>query len=289
MRDHPASLAVSLFRAIRLTIHLLHGTFLATFYPVLSHDKQKRILRKWSMQILHILNIRIEIEGECAATENAGCLMIANHSSWLDIFVLNAIHPVRFIAKAEVRDWPLIGWLCQRSGTIFIKRTLRKDAAAINRQISTLLGQGICIGLFPEGTTTDGKQVGHFHSALIQPAIDAGAQICPIALRYCNEAKEPSLAAAFTGDMTLAASIWRILRCSRLCVSVAFTPSLSPLADNRRVLALTAQHAIAESLHKSSSHAHHFPEFHDILPYALPAAQSAYVLLLDPILHQIPK
>ncbi|MDD5611700.1 MAG: lysophospholipid acyltransferase family protein [Gallionella sp.] len=215
-------------------------------------------------------------------------MLVANHISWLDIFVLNAIYPARFIAKAEVRSWPLIGWLCQRSGTLFIERTLRKDAAAINLKIAGLLKQGQCVGLFPEGTTTDGKRVGHFHSALFQPAIDAGARICPVALHYQESCGRPSTVTAFTGEMTLAASIWRILRCPRLDAFAASTPALATSHDNRRVLALAAQRAIAEKLQMSSSKMD-FTELPAPPPQLLFAAQSAYVLLLDPILHGLHK
>jgi 1-acyl-sn-glycerol-3-phosphate acyltransferase len=98
------------------------GMLLAIIYPHLSRTRQRRILKSWSRQLLTILNIGIQIEGKQPTRIEGGHLMVANHVSWLDIFVLNAIHPAQFIAKSEVRDWPIIGWLCRRSGTMFIPR-----------------------------------------------------------------------------------------------------------------------------------------------------------------------
>jgi len=184
MDERLPGLPVSLFRGGRLALHLFYAVLLAIFYPHLHQTRRRRTLKAWSRQLLDILNIGIRTEGPWPVRGEGGYLIVANHVSWLDIFVLNAIYPARFIAKAEVRNWPLIGWLCKRSNTIFIERAMRQDAASINRHVSLLLEQGACVGLFPEGTTTDGKQAGHFHSALIQPAIDAGAMLCPIALRY---------------------------------------------------------------------------------------------------------
>jgi len=288
MHNTTPNILVSLCRAGRLALHLVYGAFLAVFYPGLSQTRQRRILRGWSKQLLSILNIRILTEGKPVDRAEAGCMLIANHTSWLDIFVMNAVHPVRFIAKAEVLNWPLIGWLCQRTGTIFIQRASRKHTAAINLQISSLLTQGICVGLFPEGTTTDGKQVGHFHSALLQPAIDAGAKLCPIALRYQHLSGNTSTLAAFTGEMTLINSIWQILRGAQLNAVLAFTPALTPLDTNRRVLARSMQRSIAQELLQPIP-AQDFSEHPSAIPHALFSTQLAYVLLLDPILHNLPK
>jgi 1-acyl-sn-glycerol-3-phosphate acyltransferase len=283
MDNNPTNLLLRIFRGVRLAIHLVNGMLMAIIYPYLNEAKQRRTLKKWSRQLLAIFNIGIQIEGQQPARSEGGYLIVANHVSWLDIFVLNAIHPSRFIAKSEVRDWPIIGWLCQRTNTIFIERAVRQNAVAINQHASYLLGQGVSIGLFPEGTTTDGKQVGHFHSALIQPAIDAGVRLCPIALRYQDEEGERSSAAAFIGDTTLIQSIAKLLQSAHLNALVVFTPTLLATNENRRVLARSAQSAIAQALqnmginHQSSEH--HTPH------HSLLASQSSYGLLVDPLLN----
>lgn len=290
MDKRSPDMLVSVFRGSRLALHLFYGMLLAVIFPHLNQTRQRRAMKTWSRQLLTILNIGIQIEGQQPTRGEGGCLIVANHVSWLDIFVLNAIHPSRFIAKSEVRSWPIIGWLCRRSGTIFIERSLRQDASLINQRVSLLLGQGACIGLFPEGTTTDGKQVGYFHSALIQPAIDAGIRLCPIALRYQDKVGELEIVAAFVGDMTLVQSIWQILRCPHLNALVVFTPALLAASANRRVLARTAQVAIAQGLQtiattRQAVAQQEVPSF----PQNMLSSQSAYALLINPVLNQLPK
>lgn len=290
MDERTPSLPTSLFRGSRLTLHLFYAVLLAVFYPHMNQTKRRRILKTWSRQLLDILNIGIRAEGEMSVRREGGFLIVANHVSWLDIFVLNSIYPSRFIAKAEVRGWPLIGWLCKCSNTIFIERAMRQDAASINRRVSLLLEQGVCVGLFPEGTTTDGKQVGHFHSALIQPAIDAGAMLCPIALRYQDRNGKQSSTAAFTGDMTLSRSIWRILRSPRFDALLTFTPALATAGENRRVLARAAQEAISRGLQDVAA-MRQAPkqEATSAVSQSLLSTQSAYAPLLLPLPNQLPK
>lgn len=283
MHKASADILASALRGARLALHISYGMLLAVFYPYLNQTRQRRILKRWSRQLLNILNIGIQIEGHQPARSEDGCLMVANHVSWLDVFVLNAIHPSQFIAKSEVCSWPIIGWLCKCGGTIFIERAVRRDTALINQRVGMLLKQGVCVGLFPEGTSTDGRQVGHFHSALIQPAIDAGVRLCPIALRYHDENGELSTVAAFTGDTTLAQSIFRILRCRRHNVLAVFTPALTTINENRRVLARSAQEAIARGLQNIPS-GQQAPETAFALPETQFSSQSAYALLLNPIL-----
>lgn len=289
MDERRAGMPVAVFRSCRVAVHLLYGLLLAVPCPHLSQASQRRIIQAWSRQLLSILNIRIRIQGRQPARGEGGCLLVANHVSWLDICVLNALHPARFIAKSEVRNWPVIGWLSIRSGTLFIERALRRNAALINRRLSHLLEQGECVALFPEGTTTDGKQVGHFHSALIQPAIDAGSQICPTALCYQDPDGKPSPAAAFIGDTTLLQSIWQILRCRQLDASVLFSPALPTADQNRRVLARSAQAAIAQGLRlavtaRQAAAPQAAPYPHDML-----SSRSAYALLVDPVPHHVAK
>ncbi len=290
MATNSPKMLVSLFRCGRLALHICYGILLAIFHPHLDQAKQRDIVKAWSRHLLTILNIDIQINGHQPTRGQGGCLIVANHVSWLDIFVLNAIHPSQFIAKSDIRNWPIIGWLSRRSGTIFIERALRRGASLINQRVGHLLSQGACLGLFPEGTTTDGRQVGHFHSALFQPAIDAGIRLCPIALRYQNEEGHLSSAAAFTGEMTLVQSIWTIVRAPHLHALVIFTPALMAGSANRRVLARSARESIAQVLETIDT----TPKTATTKePSALPgttlSSQSSYALLIDPLLNQLRK
>lgn len=289
MGERTPNFLISVLRGCRLVLHLFYGCLLAIFYPHFDQTRQRRTLKIWSRQLLTILNIGIQIEGQQPTHGEGGCLIVANHISWLDIFVLNAIHPTRFIAKSEVRNWPIIGWLCRRSGTIFIERAMRQDATIINQRVGLLLNQGAYITFFPEGTTTDGNQVGHFHSALMQPAIDAKTRLCPIALRYQGKDGELENAAAFVGDMTLIQSIWRILRCPHHNALVVFTPALMADNTNRRVLARSAQNAIAQVLQKFSTPPPTSLQAAPAFPKTMLASQSSYALLVNSQLQQLPK
>lgn len=136
----------------------------------------------------------------------------------------------------------------------------------------------------------DGRQVEHFHSALIQPAIDAGAMLRPIALRYQDENGRQNGAAAFIGDMTLSQSIWRILRSPRFDALLVFTPALPTAGENRRVLARAAQEAISQGLQNVAA-VRHLPEHEtaSAIPQTLLSAQSAYGPLFLPLPNQPPR
>ena len=181
-------------------------------------------------------------------TAAPGRLGLANHVSWLDVFAINAVLPCRFVAKAEISKWPLLGVLVARSGTLFIERGRRHAVAAINHAVSQHLKQGETIVVFAEGTTTDGSEVLPFHSNLIAPAIDVGAAIWPIALRYTEQGQR-SAAAAFIGEMGILTSLAQILVARELVVQVAVLPPILPSdALDRHAMARAARTAIAQHL-----------------------------------------
>ncbi len=178
-----------------------------------------------------------------------GGLFIANHISWLDIFVLNAARPMAFVAKSEVRDWPLFGWLAAHTDTLFLQRRRRGHARTVNERVAHLLSSGADVAVFPEGTTTDGTRLLPFHGALLQPAIDGGYPIQPVSLAYFDEHGQRSLAPAYAGETTLAECVAAIIACRALSVRLRTTPSIVPGNTlDRRALAAMARGAIAYSL-----------------------------------------
>ncbi len=249
MPQSPVTLALAGFRAMRFALHLLYGAMLAIVFPSLNIRYQKRILRRWSAELLDIFNVRTSTNGPVFLQNITRGMIVANHISWLDVIVLNAALPLRFVSKSEVRHWPVIGWLCAQAQTLFIERGKRSDTARTNLQIAESLQQGHCMAIFPEGTTTDGSHVRHFHSSLLQPAIDARTLIYPVAIRYHDKNNRPNLDAAYIDDTTFVASLWKIL-CSRdLHVRLTSTPVLdSHQAENRRTLALEAHQRITHIL-----------------------------------------
>ena len=249
--QYPVALPVACFRAIRFALHLGYGALLACAFPSLHHALQKRILRRWSAELLCILNVRISTAGDVSLPDVTRGLIVANHISWLDVIVLNALLPLRFVAKSEVRRWPVVGWLCAQAQTLFIERNKRSDTARTNLSIVESLQQGSCMAIFPEGTTTDGSHVKHFHSSLLQPAIDAQTLIYPVAIRYHDKAGKSSLDAAYIDDMTFVESLWKILGSRDLRVRITTTPALDTQTEHRRALALESHQRISLALHTS--------------------------------------
>jgi len=239
---------VALFRAARFVLHLVYGLMLALFYPWLAPTVRRHVLQRWSAALLKILNVRVAFAHDQRLRESCHGLIVSNHISWLDVFVLNSAIPMRFVAKSDVRGWPVIGWLCERAQTLFIERGKARSAARVNVQMVALLQRGECLAVFPEGTTTDGTQVAHFHSSLLQPAIDAGTSIQPVAIRYHDSAGRHSDVAAFIGDLSFFQSLCNILSAKELHVSLFATPPIAAQATDRRSLAHLAHQQVGAAL-----------------------------------------
>lgn len=243
-----ANIHQALLRAMRVACHLLYALLIAAIYPMLGLHARQFVMQRWSRALLDILQIRLEIGGQLPPQRMQGALLVANHISWLDVYALNAVKPSCFVAKSEVRSWPLLGLLCRRAQTIFIERNLRRDTLRANGLIAERLGLGECVALFPEGTTTDGLQVRHFHSSLLQCAIDTGCAVYPVTIRYHDGSGRYCNDAAFIGDMTLLQSLRRILFCHSLHATLVFLPAISGARGNRRSLATGAHTAIGAAL-----------------------------------------
>ena len=174
-----------------------------------------------------------------------GSLLVANHISWVDIFVINALAPSAFISKAEVREWPLIGWLAARNETVFLRRGSRGHARQVNAEIAALLDAGRTVAVFPEGTTTDGSRVLGFHAALLQPALSAGHPVQPVALSYHRPDGSPSRAPAYDGDIRLGECLAAIVAERGLVARVQSAAALAAGHDSdRRGVAQAAREAI---------------------------------------------
>jgi 1-acyl-sn-glycerol-3-phosphate acyltransferase len=247
---HKLSRLLACIRGVRVVFHITYGIMLACFFPSLNPSTRRNLLKHWSRTLLHILHVRFEAHGYYHPADTHGRLLVANHISWLDIIALNAVVPAYFVAKSEIRNWPLLGWLCHRVGTLFVKRNIRRDTVRINREISGALKQGECIALFPEGTSTDGELPGHFHSSLLQVAIDLNVAVCPVAIRYHGNTGKANSDAAFVGDMSFVQSLWKILCSPSLHVTLFYLSPLPCTGKNRRLLASQAQGSIHMALAK---------------------------------------
>jgi 1-acyl-sn-glycerol-3-phosphate acyltransferase len=180
--------------------------------------------RYWSCVLLWLCGVDVQIHGK--PRMGAPVLWVANHVSWVDIFVLNIVRPTAFVAKSEIRNWPVIGWLVAGAGTVFIERGNRQAIRAVGEQMKQRFDQGQVVGLFPEGTTSSGFDVAPFHSSLFDAAIRAQIDIQPVALRFFHQGRR-SAYNAFVGEQTLVGNLWCLLGASGVRVQVEFLPVIS--------------------------------------------------------------
>lgn len=231
-----------------MLMHLFAGLATVLFvFPSLDARARRVRIRRWSRRLLHLLNIDIRMTG-ALATGRGSVLVVANHVSWLDIFVLHAVGPVRFIAKAEITRWPVVGRLVRGVGTLFIERARRHDTHRVNQEVAGALEAGDIVAVFPEGTTTDGTHLLTFKGSLLQPIVDAGGDVRPVAIRYRTLDGRASAAVAYVDDVTFFGSFWRICGERALVVETLALEALPARDRHRRELAREAEDAIRAAL-----------------------------------------
>ena len=187
------------FRAVVVSAHVLFGVVIVlVIFPFAGQIARNRINRMWSRVLIALCGARVVSSGNALPPSlqrdgidplTTGRLALANHVSWMDIFAINALIPSRFIAKAEIGQWPLLGTLVSGGGTLYIERGRRHAVAALNKTVREHLKLGETIVVFAEGTTTDGSELLPFQSNVIAPALDVDAAIWPIAIRYTERGK----------------------------------------------------------------------------------------------------
>jgi len=205
------------------------------------------LVRTSARTLLDSLRIRVVASGEVPPA-NVPVLIVANHVSWLDSYVVNSLNPARFVAKSEVRDWPIIGTVATRFGTFFLRRGSFRDAARTVTRLSAVLRGGYPVAAFPEGTTGSGAGVDRFYPAMFQAAVNAQAMVQPIAIRYLAADGTRSRRAAFVGDMSVWDSVRLLLEEPELIVEVTCCPLLWPTNRTRRELATLSRESIATVL-----------------------------------------
>jgi 1-acyl-sn-glycerol-3-phosphate acyltransferase len=223
-------------------VHVLRGVVTIRFvFPRIEGEARRALIRRWSRELLAMLRIEAYVEGVPVDELPGNLLILANHVSWLDIFVLHSLRPSRFIGKSELKRWPLLRHLIIGSGTLFLERERRRDAHRINGHARDVLASGDTIAIFPEGTTSDGSSVLPFHASLVQPIIDAHGHVQPIAIRYRSADDGFSEAPVYVGETSFVESLWRVLGERRLVVEVKLGPTLSARARHRRELSREAE------------------------------------------------
>lgn len=197
--------------ALRVIAEALSGLAIIVFrFPGISQAEREAHVQAWARRMLAVLGVALEVRGEPPA--QGPMMLVANHISWLDILVMHAARYCRFVSKADVKRWPIIGTLATGAGTIYIERESRRDALRVVHHIAENLRRGEVVAVFPEGTTSDGVNLLPFHANVIQAAVSAHARVQPVALRFIDsKTRETSLTPCYIGDDTLVGSVWKTL------------------------------------------------------------------------------
>lgn len=240
------------WRLVCLLGHLLLGVLaahlvLAILKKISNNDPrhdQERVAQWWTRGMCRILGLRVEQTGEVSAGPT---LFVANHISWLDTLVLQAALKATFVAKQEVRAWPVFGAMAARTGTLFLKRGDHTSSALLADHMTWGLMQKHSFVMFPEGTTTDGLSVQHFHARLFQAALRARHPVQAVAVAYPHPHGVHPLA-PFVGDDTLLRHLWRLLGERHIDVKLTFCTPLAAAGLERRTLAQRARTQIVDAL-----------------------------------------
>ncbi|MBA3581627.1 MAG: 1-acyl-sn-glycerol-3-phosphate acyltransferase [Gammaproteobacteria bacterium] len=232
-----------LWRIISVFIQVLRGVHLVLFLlknpPETRTPAEWRSINAWSKGACKRLGLRVHVSGT-PATDSA--MFLSNHISWLDIPVLQSLVSASFVSKAEVRQWPIIGWVAYHGGTLFVKRGKHDSFTELREALATRLIHKQGILLFPEGTTTNGDQVAPFKTRLLQPAADFGLVVQAVALQYRSSAL-PQKKLAFIGNDTFAKHAFRVFSVPIIDVYVHFgqVQQLDPQWDKRALAQYTRQ------------------------------------------------
>ncbi len=237
-----------LWRGSRFLLHILTAMLLVASAVALPRALGLRpawrptLTRWWYRRLCRILGLRLAVAGSLAP----GILLVANHISWLDIPVLGAQGDVAFLSKAEIRAWPLIGWMAEVLGTLFIHRGANQ-ARGIAEQIASRARAGRVVVIFPEATTADGSRLRPFHPRLFAAAQESGAWLQPVALRYGKPDRLDRIA-PFIGDDHPLPHLLRVLRNPGIRVQVQFLPPLASAGLDRKGMAEACRRAIGDAL-----------------------------------------
>jgi 1-acyl-sn-glycerol-3-phosphate acyltransferase len=235
----------------QIWLHVICGVCTLSFiFPFLDRRSKDRKIQTWSKHLLKIFNIHLAVQ-DASLLSNTPYLIASNHISWLDIHVINAFKPIRFVAKSEVEGWPIFGWMAKQLGTVFIRRDSTRHARQVVGQMAGVLKtESICI--FPEGTSTVGDSVLPFKPNLFESAIVAQTPVFPLSIQYLSTvSKTRSKAPAFIGDMGLFESMSSIIKNRSLCAQITIFPAYSDvhqLKIDRKRVANYCQESIANSL-----------------------------------------
>ncbi len=241
------SILRGLYRLLHLLTHIVKGLFLSytRLHGTQSHDlsdAQHEIIQNWLHRSAEIIGIDIQVRGTPAQPP---AFVVSNHISWIDILIISSVLPISFLSKAEIRDWPVIGTLAAKAGTLFIHRGSKNGAAEAIELMKTKLTAGQSVASFPEAKTTHGFEVHTFHPRLFAAAVDTDVLVQPVALCYPHEdGTHPHV--PFVDEANIIKHSFRIMCAKSTLAKVTFCKPIASKGKLRKDLAETARNAVAK-------------------------------------------
>lgn len=206
---------------------------------------EHRVIRAWSAGLMRVFGFSLRRVG----TPLPGAAMfVANHVSWIDIETLHSQRMMGFVAKREIQSWPVVGWLAQRGETIFHARGSTESLGGVLHEMLGRLRDGRSVGVFPEGGTRGGREIGPFHARIFLAAVEAGVPVQPVALRY-GEGGSAQHIVAFQTRESFFANFVRLLGEPARVAEVHFLEPIAPGdAEGRRRIAELARSRIIAAM-----------------------------------------
>ncbi len=191
-------------------------------------------MRAWSRVSCALLGVRVQVEGVPPAAPG---MLVSNHLGYLDILVLARTVPAVFVAKSEIRSWPVLGTLSAQFGTLFIERARKRSIPEVNDRVRQAVAAGDLVTVFPEGTSTRGDAVLPFRPSLLAPAADGKLPVWTATLTYATAPPDPpaSRAVCWWGDMTFGPHVLQLFGLSGIDARVTFSPEAVQNEDRKEL------------------------------------------------------
>ncbi|HWE90156.1 MAG TPA: lysophospholipid acyltransferase family protein [Pseudonocardiaceae bacterium] len=229
-----------LFRLIRAAAMVLVIAAVAPLSLALPKAPRLALIRGLFRMMLAAFGVGLEVHGEPLVESGRGALVAINHVSWMDIVAMNAVRPMRAVAKKQIGQWPVVGWLATVAGTVYLDRERLRTLPNTVAEMANAMRNGATINFCPEGTTWCGLASGRFRPALFQSAIDGGVPVRTVVFRYRLTDGSITTWPAFVGDETFVDAARRVARLRGLVVEVHVLGEIAPgrAADRFELAAL---------------------------------------------------
>ncbi|MFK5986976.1 MAG: lysophospholipid acyltransferase family protein [Pseudomonadota bacterium] len=245
---------IKLLRFSHLLLHLFKGFFVFGF--AINNDeiikqgisaRKRERLQGWLKKLLAIYRVKIVFHGKQVESPK---MIVCNHISWMDVVILSSLYPGHFIAKSEIRSWPVMGPMISSIGTLFIKRGVRSEMKKMSQQVGQILDNKSSVVYFPEGKTGDGKQINTVYSGLFESAITAGMDVQPMLVIYSDSSGYPSQVMPYLTGQSLFASIMAVLEEKQITAHLFALDSISSKQLSRKEIGAQVEQVLSLQLAK---------------------------------------